>query len=197
MSNCVDIFFPPTTRLDSVAIALAALDGAKVKKAIHDHHSVGEFHAECDAVSVRNAMTDTPEMAKIIWTTGHGEKRQAYYHFENDTQHASGGRAAGWRLMSMNSVPRNIALAKRLVQLFGGRVVYQDVSNRTWGRPDYKRPEYMYNAANDGAPYFTLQRRLASIKPITTKEIEACDGLAGYTVAECDPEQRRGYEGVA
>ena len=133
-------------------------------------------------------------MVDIRWTTAKGEKRSAFYHFEADGVSGHGGWQAGWRLLSMNSTPKNVALAKRLVELFGGRLIYQDVSSNTFGRPNFKRPEYKYNAANDGSAWEKLQTRMLNITPLTTKEIEDCDGLAGYSLIECEPHQQRGYE---
>jgi hypothetical protein len=191
MSNNVNVWFPPTVRVDYVARALAILSG---QKAIWER--IGD---DTWATHVRNCdvkTTNVPQMVDIRWTTSNGEKRSAYYHFEADGHIGFGGPQAGWRLFTMTSTPKNVALAKRLVDVFGGRVVYQDVGPKTFGRPDYKRPEYKYNAANDGSAWWKLQRHMLTIKVLTTEEIEVCDGKAGYSLIECEPHQQRGYEPI-
>jgi len=191
MSNNVNIWFPPTTRVEYVARALAALSGQKMVK---ESISRDSWAAHVPHNDVKT--TIVPAMVDIRWTTAKGENRSAFYHFEADGKIGHGGWQAGWRLLTLNSTPKNVALAKRLVNLFGGRVVYEDVGPKTFGKPDYKRPEYKYNAANDGTAWEKLQRYMLAIKPLTTAEIEACDGKAGYSLMECEPHQQRGYEDV-
>lgn len=143
-----------------------------------------EFYASCDYVKLVN--THTPTMVSIEFTTPYGERRHLFFHFEADGQTQSGGVAAGYRLLSLASSARNVAIAKRLVRFFGGRVIYQDCSSKTFMHPDMVSVENPINAANDGQPYFRMQKALADIKPLSQEEIEACIKQAAYDYNPAD-----------
>jgi len=174
MSNCVQVFLPPTARVDDVALALAALHGVPVRRVKLDS---GSFYAVAD---VKVKATSTPEMVDIRFTSALGEGISRFYHFESDGEGDYGGESAGWRFMSFGSTARNIAVALRLVKLFGGRVVYQDEGPGSFSEPDYRHPVNPYNAAKDGVPWATRQNQLANIAPVTQKEVDSCAPFAGY-----------------
>lgn len=176
----IRLYLPPTVRIDRVAVALGAIHGLPLVKNHFDHHTEGEFYVSCPDVKIRShADIGIPEMLSFEFETPHGECRSITFHFEADGETPGGGLAAGYRLLSMRTSARNIAVAKRLVKLFGGRVVFNDCGDKTFSRPDMNVPAYKY-AAGDAAPYFAMQKRLADIKPLTTKEIAANAKIAAY-----------------
>lgn len=178
------VYFPPTLRLNRLAIALAALHAIPLRKTRtsprlpREGRGGEQFYVYCDFVETNS--THTPTMVSIEFTTPYGEKRGLFFHFEADGQLKSGGEGAGWRLLSLGSTARNVAIAKRLVGIFGGRVVYQDCGYKNFSKPDLKVKENPLNAANDGQPYFRMQKLLASIQPLTQAEVEASIKEAAY-----------------
>lgn len=168
----VNIFLPPTARLERVATALATLSG--VKPIVSGNFTM------CNARF--RTHDQAPEMVNIEFTVPGEYSRTIKFHFEiNGSEPAGGPQSHGWKFIHMPSTALNIALAKAVVDLFGGKVVYQDTENgKDFSNPDYEKPEYKYNAACDGQPYEIMQKRLASIQRLTQDQIQACAKLAGY-----------------
>lgn len=166
------LYLPPTARIERVGIALGALHGLPV--------DVNRGIASCPGVRVETN-SNWPEMVTIYFTTPHGEARRIHYHFEVSSTHSHGGVQAGYRgIFSMTSTARNIAVAKRLIHLFGGRLVYMDTSEKTFDKPDLKVRANPINAAEDKEPFDGINTLLANIKPVTTEEIRECAKDAAY-----------------
>jgi hypothetical protein len=163
-------------RVENVAEVIGILCGCKVEKKNFNDRPVGG--REFDYVRVPEARVRPTEMPAMV--SIQLPKKYVFYHFEADSDKPFGGPQAGYRYISIASCAFNIALARKLVETFGGRVVYQDVADRTFSRPNYQRPEFRYNGANDGTAYEKLQRRIASVKPLTQEDVEKCVKWAGY-----------------
>ncbi len=80
----------------------------------------------------------------------------------------------------MSSTPVNIAMARRLADIFGGKVVYRDVDGGDVRKPDYKVPAFRYNGANDHPGFGKMHERLLAVTPLTTAEIRQAEPHAGY-----------------
>lgn len=178
MSVDIKLYLAPTAQFERVATALGALHGLPIEKSTHDGNEK-TFSVSCPSIKART-IDRWPSAINIEFMTPHGEGRSIYYHFECSGEGDYGGSAAGYRLLSMKTCSRNIAIARKLVNLFGGRVVFNDCGERTFSDPDVKVTANRLNAAQNGAPYFRIHRILSEIKPLTQKEIAAEANRAAY-----------------
>lgn len=91
------------------------------------------------------------------------------YHFE---------LTGGQRGLQPRSTPFWLALGKRLVDFFGGRVDFCDADDR---EADYVRDKpRTHNDPKDGTPWERFQQELFTFAPLTREEIEACQEFAAY-----------------
>lgn len=185
MSVDIQLYLAPTTKHERVVVALGALHGLLLVKTPSDQNNrtVGanenHFYMSCPGINVRT-LDHWPSAVRMEFTTPHGEGRSIYYHFECSGEGDYGGLAAGHRLLSMPTSARNIAIARKLVKLFGGRVIFNDCGTRSFTDPDLKIPANRLNAAANGAPYWRINRILSEIQPVTQKEIAAEAKRAAY-----------------
>lgn len=91
-----------------------------------------------------------------------------FYHFE------FGGGHHG---MSGGSRAERIALHKRLVDVFGGTVDYNDCDSR---EVDYRRKSPNWLGKSDDKNFHAKHIAFWAITPITPKEIAACNKPASY-----------------
>ena len=110
-----------------------------------------------------------PECAKINIIDGKNTEHHFLYHFEFDSEGNHG--------IVISSTARNIAIAKGLVDFFGGKI---DFNNCDCVECDYYIPEQLYINAEDGDEWDKLQYRINSIEPITLHHIKECNIFAAY-----------------
>jgi hypothetical protein len=135
-----------------------------------------DWGVEVRGVSVES--TCVPEMAEIrIYavsqdmlvdgTVGH----TVMFHWEGDN---------GGRVLSPPSTPFWCALAKRLVDVFGGSVDFNDCDDSD---EDYRAdPPTEYDpVASDDAPWYVWQEIQMGLKPLTKKKLKAGRRVAAYT----------------
>lgn len=91
------------------------------------------------------------------------------------TIHHTNEHGFGWTLIP-SSTPYWIALLRRIVDIFGGALDYND-SDAT--ENDYFRFERGANPIGDA--YLDRQDEILALKPLTPGEIEACRGFAAYS----------------
>lgn len=125
---------------------------------------------EVDGVKIEGSAAQ-PECPSIYVTPPMGERRRFLYHYEWS------GSTKGAHGLMMRSRADNIALAKRIVDTFGGFVDYNDRDDTDC---DYGRPEFADNDACDGDAWRALQRRKADVKPIEQADIDASEAFASY-----------------
>ena len=88
----------------------------------------------------------------------------------------------GGRIIMPPATPLNIAMGKALVIFFGGAVDYNDCDSK---RADYRcRKPRPRNNPCDNKPWEKFQRDIASVKPLTPKEVKACVKVASYKTLE-------------
>lgn len=82
------------------------------------------------------------------------------------------------RSMIPRSTPFWIAVARRLVDFFGGTLVYQDCGT---GRPNYRKPKpRKSNNPEDGKAWHKFQAAKYGVRPLTMADVVAADKWAAY-----------------
>ena len=163
------VTLPDRVRVQDVADVIAACAGNRPERC-----SFGQgrgWYADVPGVKV-SGCDGTPGMASIIFPDVNGESRIVYYHFE----WSSGGRG-----MLPPSTPFWVAIAKRLVDFFGGSVDYGDADD---SEQDYTRPWREDCRAEDGAEWEAFQERKMRVTPLTLGEFEEARRVAAYTTNE-------------
>jgi len=161
------IRFSDMTRFRNVAIVMGILAGNKPTQT--DLNGEG-YYTECNGVKTRSCGDSLPECAKIIFS--HREENHfVLYHFEAED---------GGRLLLPPSTPFWLAMGERLIQFFGGVMILNDC--RDYDDPDnqIKRKGYRYRHADDGEPYFKLQKAMYDLAPITKDDILRWVKVAAY-----------------
>jgi hypothetical protein len=161
-------------RLRDVADVIGILSGLKPERR---HFASGTgWGVEVKGVSVKS--TCVPEMAEIRIVAGgedalvDGELAHfVMFHWEGDN---------GGRVLSQPSTPFWCALAKRLVDVFGGSVDFNDCDG---SEEDYRAdPPTEYDPlASDDTPWYVWQERQMGLKPLTKKKLKAGRRVAAYT----------------
>jgi hypothetical protein len=177
MSCALHLYLSDSALIDNVAIAFAALLGQAPRRDTFQGQT--EYVKLPDKANYR-VDSHTPSLVAILVDDGRGDRRMADYHFECEE---------GGRLLTMDSYALNIAVARRLTDIFGGRLVYRNTGDWSPGEPDYTRPEYPYNNAQENPGFAKMQKRLLAITPVTTTQILSCRYLAGYKGLEKGFEQ--------
>lgn len=169
------VTLPPNVRLGFVVKVIGAVAGCPVRSESLD--KTGGVYARVDGV--RAQVTSIPEMASIVIErqTVDGEtSHYVNYHFEGD----DGG---GTKTMIPPSTAFWVAVMRRVVKFFGGKLDYNDCDEK---RTNYSVPfkSNRENCPSDGEPWNDLNRRILAIEPITEKEWRACDKYAAYKIGE-------------
>ena len=163
--NCV-IALPDNVRVSTVATVLGSLLGQP--------RIMQPLGGDCkyDYITmptVEIKTTGTPDMCLIVTKTLFGDPCTAYYFFESDR---------GGRLLMFNSTPLRCAVGRRLVEFFGGRVMYDDCKGR-WNFSRPARPD-KENRPSDGKPWQQLQERIYALHAVSGKEIAKFKKVAAY-----------------
>ena len=167
------ISLPPQTQIRDVALVLAALDGIPVEKGYFktDTPSFG-WGAQLTGGTHRHIRYGTidslPECVHIQWTNNEGTARQVLYHFEFNGAN---------RGMLPPSTAWWIAAAKRIVDIFGGIVDYNDCDDHD---QDYMQPIADDISATQGDAWGRWQERLLAVTPLTDEEIKQARIHAAY-----------------
>lgn len=160
MAHC-KVYLPSKARVADVADVLAILTWAKPTI---NQLTTKEFYVTVDS-GIHISSDYSPNAATIIWKIygGKGKKYSKFFFFEYGD---------GFHGMNFSSTDIGIVIAKRLVDFFGGKVIYKegDVGKI---KANYARPVRPDLCETDGKLYQALQERKRKLKPITQKEIEA------------------------
>ena len=138
-----------------------------------EDHSCGFLSVSVPGVTVE--ASSSPSLAQIMLEgqlIDGEEAHMGYWHFEG-----SGGR----RTFNPTSTPFWIALCSKLVDFFGGELVYADCSDSLC---DYRVTQRFTCDMDDDAIFEASQERLRTLEPLTSDAIEACENMAAYRTAD-------------
>lgn len=157
------IRLPDNVQVRDVAIAIGILAGKEPQKVVFDAKEKA-WYTKVKEVSIQG-IKDRPGCA---WLIVEGLDRiQELYHFEGNPG----------RLLMPHYSGFWTAMGKRLVDLFGGTVDYNDCDNI---RVDYSVPEQSCQMATvQEKRWYDLEQVLYDLSPITEEEIKACEELGG------------------
>jgi hypothetical protein len=165
------VSLPANVRLSDVAKVIGVLLGCEVSKR---YLGKGSWSAQVDGVVVQQCSTVGLASIDINKSTEGGELcvLSALYHYEFSR--------SGRRGLIFGSTAKRIALCRALAKFFGGWVDYQDCDKR---KQDYMLPDKTstQNSPEDGKEWHVLQNRILKLKPLTSKDIEACEKYAAYS----------------
>lgn len=144
----------------------------------------------CDVIGIlkgakktKSSLTDTVDYIKVEHSQVkpscvaeccelHLENGYYLLHYEPDYTPIEGAR-----LIMPRSQSEEIAIGKRLVDIFGGYVVYQDTDDRKADYIGYPERVYLLNRDKE---FDEWQNFLENLKPLTQKEIKDCEQYAAY-----------------
>lgn len=181
MSVDCNIALPGRVEVDDVANVIGVLAGLPVRL-----EPLGEDSIVSRVDGVKIETSDVHGMVQITLSgeLADGEHTHfVYYHFEGTFGRSTyGGRRyqhEGVRSLSPRSTPFWVAIAKRLVDFFGGWVDYDDCDDCDL---DYSLPERPNISPHDGKPWEQFHRNVAALKPITKQDMKAAAEWASYKV---------------
>ncbi len=170
------IRLPGNVRIERVAEVMGKLVGLKSQiEAVEGSSSPGylrvaglSFTSPLHAPSLACIHLAGIQEPGLGWRRGESTA-MAYYNFESD---------GSSRSLHVKSTAFWIAVARGLVDFFGGSVVYQDSD----GAVGYSVPEKsdQLNQADDGDAFYDLERRIHEIKPLTAEAFTAALQHAAY-----------------
>ena len=156
------IYLPPATRISEVVEVLGILGGNKKTQAELGGSNKGSWYVKVeDANAVSFGDSILVNCADIRFKDSNGDLRTVMYHFE--------GGPNGERLLMPRSRAFWLAIGKRLVDFFGGHMIYADCSDSDCDYQQEARPDIH---AEDGEPWQELQQRLWNLQPLTADEIQ-------------------------
>lgn len=150
---------PANVRLKDVTAVIGVAAGIKPKWVVY---SRGHEWSEVPGIQAKTSMF--PEMANIIF-----DNRYCSYHFEGD-------RHDGPTLI-MASTPFWIAVAKRVVDFFGGEADFNDCDDIDIDHFMSPKSRQM-NSPSDGQPWINLHHRIMEVKPVTLEEMGDLEQMA-------------------
>jgi len=161
MSVDIALSLPPNVEAYKFAKVLGKLLGCEASRL---DLGKGYWSAEVAEVEVKNS----PVIGCVSVDIG---KFHCLYQLEGPS---------GRRVTLLRSRAKNIALAKAVVDFFGG-VVKDDDGDAFYIVPDKGDDE---NQPQDGDPWVNLQERILALPALTQEQINDCIGLAAYTESE-------------
>ena len=157
-----EIQLPDRVRIRDVARLIGIYHGLeKVKSGSGSHWS-----CEVPGVSVE-AIPDIPEMARIRWSDSF-----VHYHFEH---HLPG------RVLSPPSTPLWVAIGIRLVEFYGGSVIYQDCADESGYRKPWRDD---CQGEMDEEEYQVFESRIYQETLVSDSELAKARKLAAYSCSE-------------
>lgn len=153
------ITLPDSVRVDDVATLIGIYDGLSKQRCPLGRNS---WRCRVNHVSVES-ISGIPNCARIIWPRG-----EVIYHFEWDEP----GRG-----LLPNSTPFWIAVGQRLVEFFGGSVIYRDDGDQT---VDFFQPWRKDCYVVDEPDWTVFQERVMKERPLEFGDILRARRFAAY-----------------
>ena len=169
--NCM-IYLPSDVRLHDLTKAMGVAAGFEKSK-----RPCGKsFYVEVKGVKT-SVMDVLPMCPNIIFEgmTIDGESGH-YVMFHGECSYGHGQ----WKLLMPRSTPFWIAMGKKLIETFGGKMDCNDCDEK---KINFSLPKpRKYNDPEDDEPWEKLQQAIWDITPITQKDLIAARKYAAYDV---------------
>lgn len=168
-----NIVLPHNVQVQYVAKVIAKLAGAPSRMVPLGSSHPNSKYVKIDGLKVEGVV-EVPELNRISVSLPDGTL-SVQYHQEVSA------RWAGCKLMLPRSTAFWLAMGRRLIEFFGGGLVYSDhdFDGKTFNEtvPPKSNDE---NGPEDGDPWQSLQDRVHAIQPLTRAEIRAMRRYAAY-----------------
>jgi hypothetical protein len=165
------IYLPPPVRLDYVSIALAIAGGARWEN-FDLQEGTGVQAVRVPSLDLRSP-GGAPCIAAVEFRDSmRNERRHLLYYFEFGDK--------GERGLMPASRPYWLAVGKKLVDTFGGRIDYSDFDDC---HNDYEVENRWPEDWEDTA-FVRLEDMLRAIQPVTREEIRAMEKFAAYSESD-------------
>lgn len=169
--DCV-IQLPSMVYLNDVADAIGILAGCKAYK--ENFSSADGWSTRVESVE-KKGPEYLPGCAAITFKRNEKE-RYVLYHFEPSNMLTDEDPG---RLLMPPSTAFWIAIGHRLVEIFGGKIFYNDCECDEI--PNFENPERQkWVRGSNGDAWYERQEKLLAIKPLTEEEIESYTDYAAY-----------------
>lgn len=170
MSVDCNVSLPPSVDYEDVATAIGALLGlTPTKEFIPQHRGDDDGFFTARAHPGVKVSTHTPRMLSFDFEPGADKEAHYCYFF-------FAGPPDGRHTVTMRSRPVWVAVAKKLVEVFGGRADYNDADATD---VDYEQPTALIMTTDDSG-YEERKRRLYELKPLTKADISEARKSAAY-----------------
>lgn len=160
MSRCTVVRLPKDVCVGDVATVIGLLLG---NKRIQNPIGIGGWFTSAVGTEVKALLPDLPTCPHISIALPGRRRFDVMFHYEFDAQRYG---------LMLPYKSDSIALARRLVEFFGGEVDYNDCDSKlrdyACGTPRDS------NFVEDGKAWQEFQHAMYDIRPITQQEIEAC-----------------------
>lgn len=179
-----EIYVPWDVDDRRLADALGALAGLPAEYRVH-HPGTHQEYGSNDVVGVDVRPTSCAGMGEIALTAGGGRRmadgessHHVYLHY------GSRWRGRPWMHLSPPSSPFWCAVARRLVDWFGGFAVFQDSGEERGANLHRGRRRCPAGRGgllgDDGRPWEEYERAAAALRPVTAAELRAARKVAAY-----------------
>jgi hypothetical protein len=173
------IYLPMDVDESNLGDAVGIFGGLPKKFVMH------ERHVSCDVDGVQVKPTQFASMGEIVLSAPPGNRlvdgemvHHCYFHWGSRFQKKL------WIMLSQRSTPFWIAVGKRLVDWFGGFLVYNDCGDESGenlyeGRRSHPTDED-FMVPHDGESWDLYQKEVSGLQAVTTAELKAAWKKAAY-----------------
>ena len=178
MGTDCNVYLPPATRVRDVADAMALMLGGHVESKPSSNGSKEPYRFVVGArievcTSVPSMVTLAFDLPAAAYDSGWG--LNPCYHFEASDSYP----VKHCRLLDMKCYAPKIAIAKRLVELFGGAADYNDC-DRTAVNIRREPPTWNDGSRYSDKKYLAGRAAIHAVKPLTEAEIKAVEKWDAY-----------------
>lgn len=168
------IYLPPYVDDDDVCEMMAICAGARAYRRDFGQGHSG-WSAVVDGISYRaEGHGRFPTLVQVGFSDALGRERHAYYFPRH--------RATGGPMIRPRSTPFWIAIGRRLIQVFGGKLNYQDSDGEINEEVDPADAQLTAEDCDEGnnEGFYKRQNALMSARALTPEELISASKVAGY-----------------
>lgn len=172
--NC-KIWLEPTADFDDIVFVMRAAAGNKVTQEVLEFGTIysvdGRLHISYHSFAPTMITVDFESPARPSSVDSH----------VNIHLNQTSGRHAGQTFLGPVSNPFWGAIGKRLVEVFGGEIVYDSDGTHT-----FKAPRKKFMGADVGKKWQKRQHALGAVKPITIEEMREAENYTAWKLSDSE-----------
>ena len=172
--NC-KIWIETTADFDDIVFVMRAAAGNKVTQEVRNYGTVYRVDGRLSVMS--NDFSPTMITVSFESPVRGGDSHTNIHLNQTD------GRHAGQTFLGPVSNPFWGAIGKRLVEVFGGEIVYDDASANP---RTFKSPRKKFMGADDGKKWQKRQHALGAVEPITVEEMREAELYTAWKMDDAE-----------